>query len=127
MDFLGIGPLEVIVILLILLIVMGPNDLVKMGRSFGRILRNLRQSDTWKAVQQATRELRSLPDNLARQANIDELKSLQKDLQGDLSSSLEKVEDLDKEFVAWTRSPESSSKAESDDSENALEESPKER
>ena len=127
MDFLGIGPLEVIVILLILLIVMGPNDLVKMGRSFGRILRNLRQSDTWKAVQQATRELRSLPDNLARQANIDELKSLQKDLQGDLSSSLEKVEDLDKEFVAWTRRPESTSKTESDDTENAEEDAPKEK
>ncbi len=127
MDFLGIGPLEVIVILLILLIVMGPNDLVKMGRSFGRILRNLRQSDTWKAVQQATRELRSLPDNLARQANIDELKSLQKDLQGDLSSSLEKVEDLDQEFVAWTRRPESTSKTDSDDTGNAQEDSPKEK
>jgi Sec-independent protein translocase protein TatA len=119
MDFLGIGPLELVVILLILLIVMGPNDLVKMGRSFGRILRNLRQSDTWKAVQQATRELRSLPDNLARQANIDELKNLQKDLQGDLGSVRTEVEDLDKEFVAWTRKPESSSKAENDDSESS--------
>lgn len=121
MDFLGIGPLEVIVILLILLLVMGPNDLVKMGKSFGRILRNLRQSDTWKAVQQATRELRSLPDNLARQANIDELKSLQKDLQGDLDSSRTKVEDLDKEFVAWTRPGESSSSAENDEIENSKE------
>jgi len=103
MDFLGIGPLELIGIFLILFIVMGPGDLVKMGATFGRALRNLRQSDTWKAVQQATRELRTLPESLARQANIEDLDELKKELKQDLAGPSADIEELDRQFVAWTR------------------------
>ena len=103
MDFLGIGPLELIAIMLILFIVMGPADLVKMGATLGRALRKLRQSDTWKVVQQATRELRSLPDSLARQANLEDLVELKKELQQDLEGPRAEIEDLDRQFVAWTR------------------------
>jgi Sec-independent protein translocase protein TatA len=103
MDFLGIGPLELIGIFLILFIVMGPGDLVKMGATFGRTLRNLRQSDTWKAVQQATRELRTLPESLARQANIEDLDELKKELKQDLAGPSADIEELDRQFVAWTR------------------------
>ena len=120
MDFLGIGPLELIAILLILFIVMGPTDLVKMGATFGRALRKLRQSDTWKAVQQATRELRSLPDSLARQANIEDLEELKKELQHDLEAPRAEIEDLDRQFVAWTRQTKASA-----GKDNEEEDSPK--
>lgn len=109
MDFLGIGPLELITIMLILFIVMGPADLVKMGATFGRALRNLRQSDTWKAVQQATRELRSLPESLARQANLEDFEDLKKELQQDLEAPRAEIKDLDRQFVAWTRKSKGSS------------------
>jgi Sec-independent protein translocase protein TatA len=36
MDFLGVGPLELLFILLIALIVLGPNDMVKTGRTLGK-------------------------------------------------------------------------------------------
>ena len=38
MEILGIGPLELIFILLIALIVLGPGDMVKTGRTIGRFL-----------------------------------------------------------------------------------------
>jgi len=120
MDILGIGPLELIGILLILFIVMGPGDLVKMGTTLGRALRNLRRSDTWKAVQQATSELRSLPESLARQANIEELDELGKELKKDLEGPRADIEDLDRQFVAWTRqnSPNNDKEGESEDNKD---------
>lgn len=39
MDILGVGPLELIFILLLALIIMGPKDMVKSGRTIGRFLR----------------------------------------------------------------------------------------
>jgi Tat protein translocase TatB subunit len=42
MDFLGIGPLELIVILIITFIVVGPERLPEVARSIGKTLRDLR-------------------------------------------------------------------------------------
>jgi len=42
MDFLGIGPLELIVVLIIALIVVGPERLPQLAQSVGKTLRDLR-------------------------------------------------------------------------------------
>jgi Tat protein translocase TatB subunit len=42
MDFLGIGPLELIVVLIIALIVVGPERLPELAQSIGKTLRDLR-------------------------------------------------------------------------------------
>jgi hypothetical protein len=74
MEFLGIGPLELFFIVLIALIVLGPKDMVKAGRTLGRFLRTLVTSPTWKTIQQTSRDLRYLPNRLMREAGIDDLK-----------------------------------------------------
>ncbi len=43
MDFLGIGPLELLVVLIIALIVVGPERLPEIARSIGKTMRNLRE------------------------------------------------------------------------------------
>lgn len=106
MDFLGIGLTELVAILLIIFLVMGPQDLVKIGTTLGRALRNLRQSDTWRAVQDAGRQLRELPETLAREAGIDELKETQRELSEELKEQKAALEDLDRQLIAWTRKPE---------------------
>jgi len=73
MDFLGIGPLELVFILIIALIVLGPNDMVKAGRTIGRTLRMIISSDTWRVVQDASREIRNLPNRMMREAALDDL------------------------------------------------------
>ncbi|MEX1143427.1 MAG: twin-arginine translocase TatA/TatE family subunit [Anaerolineales bacterium] len=106
MDFLGIGITELVAILLIVFLVMGPQDLVKIGGTLGRALRNLRKSDTWRAVQDASRQLRELPETLAREAGIDEIKETQRELNQELKEQKTVLQDLDRQLTAWTRKPE---------------------
>jgi len=84
MDILGIGPLELLFILIIALIVLGPNDMVKAGRTAGRLLRRVVTSPTWRMVQQTSRDLRNLPNTLIRDAGLeDDVKNIKEGLKVD--------------------------------------------
>lgn len=72
MEIFSIGPLELFFILLIALIVLGPKDMVKTGRTIGRFLNRLVRSSTWKTLQRTTQELRQLPTYLMRESNLEE-------------------------------------------------------
>lgn len=106
MDFLGIGPTELIFILIILFLVLGPQDLVKLGSTLGRTMRSIRESGAWRSINDATRQLRELPQNLARQAGVEEIEQMGKEIGSELKEQRTKLEDLDRQFVAWTRQPE---------------------
>jgi len=71
MEILGIGPSELIFIIVIALIVLGPKDMQKAGKTIGQYLNKIVKSDGWKAFQQTSREIRDLPTNLMREANMD--------------------------------------------------------
>jgi sec-independent protein translocase protein TatB len=71
MEILGIGASELVFIVLIAIIVLGPKDMQKAGRSIGRWLNQLMRSDTWKIFQKTSTELRNLPRNLMREANME--------------------------------------------------------
>lgn len=82
MEVLGVGPLEILFILIIALIVLGPNDMAKAGRTIGRTLRKIVMSPTWHAVQQTSRELRNLPTRLMRDAGLEEeVRDLRRDVE----------------------------------------------
>lgn len=72
MEILGIGPLEVIMILLVAFIVLGPGEAVKTSRTIGRFLRNVVTSQWWFDLRKTALELRKLPYTLMRQANMEE-------------------------------------------------------
>ncbi len=74
MEIFGIGPLELVFILLLVLIMLGPKDLQKTSKMLGRTLNKLVRSDTWKTITQTSKELRQLPTKLMREANLDEFK-----------------------------------------------------
>ncbi len=80
MEVLGIGPSELLFIIIIALIVLGPKDMQKAGRTVGRWLRQIVTSDGWKLFQQTSREIQTLPNRLMREAALEELKEVQKDL-----------------------------------------------
>jgi Sec-independent protein translocase protein TatA len=110
MDILGIGPMELALILIIALIVLGPNDMVKAGKIVGKFLRNIVTSPTWRMVQQTSRDLRYLPNKLMRDAGLDEIKEdlpkpeqLGKDMGLDeVNKELKEVEDG---IAEWTTPP----------------------
>ena len=108
MDFLGIGPLEVLFILIIALIIFGPKDIVKAGKATGRFLRKLITSPGWQTVQQTSRELRNLPNRLVREAGLEEfqdevneIKTIARppDFKSDIQEELKKI---DEGLSAWT-------------------------
>jgi Sec-independent protein translocase protein TatA len=80
MEILGIGGPELVFIIIITLIVLGPKDMQKAGRTIGSWLNHLVNSEGWRAFQRTSREIRNLPTNLMRQANLDELKETGRDI-----------------------------------------------
>jgi sec-independent protein translocase protein TatB len=80
MELLGIGPLELIVILILALVVFSPKDIAGGGKAVGRWINRLYRSDTYKSMKQVSQELQDLPNRLAREANLDELKDLEKEV-----------------------------------------------
>jgi sec-independent protein translocase protein TatB len=79
MEILGIGASEFIFIILIAIIILGPKDMQKAGKTIGRFLNQLIRSDSWKIFQKTSSELRNLPRNLMREANM-EMMEAEKDL-----------------------------------------------
>lgn len=75
MEILGIGAPELVFIIIIALIVLGPKDMQKAGKTVGRWLNDLVRSDGWKAFQQTSREIRTLPTKLMRDANMEMLET----------------------------------------------------
>ena len=71
MEIFGVGPSELVFILLIAIIILGPKDMQKAGKSIGRFLNQLVRSDSWKVFQKTSTEIRNLPRNLMREANME--------------------------------------------------------
>jgi len=56
MDFFGIGPAEILLVLIIALIIWGPKRLPEIARTMGRIMRTLKKA-SFDLTSQVTREL----------------------------------------------------------------------
>lgn len=87
MELLGVGPLEFILILVIVLLLFSPKDIVGGARQLGRMLNRLYRSDTFRVVQKTSEELRDLPNLLAREATLDELEKLPQELDRELKQA----------------------------------------
>ena len=102
MDFLGIGPLELVFILIIALIIFGPNDVVRAGRTLGSFLRKVVTSDGWRAFQQASKGMRDLPNALMREAGLEEENLRELTGVKDLEQATKGIE---KQIAPWTTPP----------------------
>jgi sec-independent protein translocase protein TatB len=71
MEILGVGAPELLFIIIIAIIVLGPRDMQKAGRTIGRFLNKLVHSEGWRVFQKTSAEMRNLPTRLMREANLD--------------------------------------------------------
>lgn len=132
MDILGVGPLELLFILIIALIVLGPSDMVKAGRTIGRFLRQVVTSSTWRAVTRTSSEIRTLPNKLIREAGLEEnLKEIQDATRQGLPTELNSdLSQWQQDISSWTTPPTIGNIAEnpesSSDDPGSPENSPKE-
>jgi sec-independent protein translocase protein TatB len=107
MNLFGIGALEIVFILIIALIIVGPKDIGKYARSAGRFLNRFYRSDTWRLVRDTSRNLRTLPNRLAREAALEELEDIKRSLQdsmGELTKVQDQIEQTEKDILKESRS-----------------------
>jgi predicted membrane-bound dolichyl-phosphate-mannose-protein mannosyltransferase len=71
MEILGIGMPELIFIVLIALIVLGPKDMEKTGRTIGVWLNKVVRSDVWRVFLSTSKEIGKLPNKWMRETNPD--------------------------------------------------------
>ncbi len=105
MEILGIGPEELVLILIIALILLGPKDMQKAGRMIGSWLRKIVTSDGWKLFQQTSREIQTLPNRLMREAQFDELKNVGNEIKGDLKQTVDAVRESTRPSLPTTGDP----------------------
>lgn len=72
MEILGIGPTELLFVFIIALILLGPKDMQKAGRTIGKWMNKVVTSDWWRTARETSRELSQLPTRLMREANLAE-------------------------------------------------------
>jgi Sec-independent protein translocase protein TatA len=99
MDFLGVGPLELIFIIIIALVLIGPRDIGKAARSMGRFLNKLYKSDTWRMLLDTSRTLRNLPERLAREAALEELNLAREAAMKELDAARQIAEEVGQEIA----------------------------
>ncbi len=79
MQIFGIGPLEFLFILVLMLLVMGPRGMVKAAREAGKSIRKLTRSPLWAEIVGTSREVRNLPAKIIKEAGIeDEVEELRR-------------------------------------------------
>jgi len=76
MNIFGIGPLEIVFVLIIGILVLGPDGMIEAGRKLGRFMRSIIHSTWWKNVRQGVTEIQHLPQRLIREAELEELNEL---------------------------------------------------
>ena len=79
MEILGVGAPELLFIIILAIIILGPKDMQKAGKTIGRWLNKLVHSDGWRIIQKTTKEMQSLPTKLMRDANL-EMQEAEKDI-----------------------------------------------
>jgi Sec-independent protein translocase protein TatA len=99
MDFLGVGPMELFFIVILALIILGPRDMQKAGKTLGRWMNNLVKSDTWKLVRQASNKIKYLPNELMREAGLDEIKDASQILNKEVNQEI--LKEIDDPYQGW--------------------------
>jgi Sec-independent protein translocase protein TatA len=105
MEILGIGPFELLFILLIALIVFGPGDMVKTGKTIDRFLHKIVSSSQWGTVQKASHELRYLPNRLMREAALEDLSKNLADINKISGEISHEVKSVEHDLSSWTTPP----------------------
>ncbi len=96
MDILGIGIPELVFIVLIALVILGPREMQKTAQAIGQGLRKFMDSDTWRVMRDANREIKRLPVKLMQ--DVDEA------VQGETGQPENRI-GAGGEVDAWTGKP----------------------
>lgn len=72
MQILNVGPLELLFILILAFVILGPQDMATYSRRLGRWVYRFLRSPLWLYLTGATRELQEFPRQMLREAALEE-------------------------------------------------------
>lgn len=96
MSILGVGGQEFILILILLILVLGPERAPQAARAVGKQWRKLTKSEWWIAISQMAQAVRNLPQSLTKLAEIEEVQS-------QLAQDLETVQKVKQDFESVSK------------------------
>ena len=72
MTFLGIGPLELVLILVLALVMVGPEGMVTTAYKIGRWLNKVVHSPLWQDMVKTSQEIQNLPRQIMRETGLEQ-------------------------------------------------------
>jgi hypothetical protein len=72
MQIFNVGPLELLFILILAFVILGPQDMVTYSRRLGRLIYRFLHSPLWYSLTGAAREFQELPRQVLRDAAMEE-------------------------------------------------------
>jgi len=70
--FLNVGPLELVFILIIAFLILGPNETIKTAKKIGGWVRKFMRSSEWSTIVNTSKEFRNLPGKIIQEAGLEE-------------------------------------------------------
>lgn len=80
MNVLGVGPLEIVLVLILALLVLGPEGMVNGGRQAGKFLRKLYASDFWKTVRGSRNMMDRVVSEMGMDKDVEDIRSQLREL-----------------------------------------------
>ncbi len=68
MNIFGIGPLEIVFVLIIGILVLGPEGMIEAGRKLGKFMRSIIKSTWWQNIRKGVSEIQYLPQRLMQRS-----------------------------------------------------------
>lgn len=72
MEIFNIGPLELLLILVLAVLMFGPEDIVNFAHKAGRLIYNLRKSEFWQEVVGTTKQIQEFPQQILKEVELEE-------------------------------------------------------
>ena len=95
MEIFGVGPLEFILVLILALVILGPEDMVGTARKIGQWVYRVVRSPTWRSIMETSQDLRALPQKIVREAGLeDTMKDIKKtadEVKNDISQTTRQI------------------------------------
>jgi len=95
MQILGIGPLEFLLILVVMILVLGPKGMLQAARESGKFIRKVVRSPIWREIVGTSHEIRDLPNKIIKEAGIEEeMEELRRSTQSGLNTYTKSISPL---------------------------------
>jgi Sec-independent protein translocase protein TatA len=89
MEIFNIGPWELVLILILALVVFGPERMVDYSKATARVIRKIVRSPFWRDLVSTSEEIKDIPRQIVKEANLEESLQELKDLQNTIRKPLD--------------------------------------